>query len=829
MKKRMLALCLALTMVWSIASVAAVEGEVQEQPAPQQETTQEVPQTPEEETASSEEEKEETKEESQENQQEETPAQPEQNQEPEEEPADPGEETPEEPEQPEDPIYSDMPTGWSKEAMEAAVKNGLFTGDGGKLYPTRALTRAEMAAIMTRAFGATQEGDLSGYTDVAKNQWFYGYMAKAVAMGLMEGSAGKLTPNANITRQEAFVVLSRAFGIYQGDETALNSFSDKKQIADWAKPQMAAMVEAGYATGSGGKLSPLAPITREEFAQLMFRLVQQYVKTGEETLVTEGNVVFLQPGGALSNCTIGGDLILAEGSAVQPVTLRNVTVKGKLVIRGGVLPSMSGCRMDEMVIGASAPESVQIPSGNTITKLTLARKATLTGNVQTVDIIKGGEEATLGSGSYTTVNVMMPNSQPLVAEGARVQNLNIDWAANGSAITVEGTVSKAKLYGKESVLKGSGRVYSADIYGKKCQVETEGTTVNHYEDKGISEVVITPLGGTEKLTPTENKFKVSVKFTNVDVTNCIGSDKGQRTCTLRWYCNGKELTDLRDDAFPLKEGAEATAEGTVVFERYTPKNIEIKAVLQYDDETISQTQSIPAENYPDSYYEEQELKEILKIVKTTNIEATVKWNTGLYSNMGLGGKIGSVSKGTKVILKQTKPASARIQLSNGKQGWVSLNSISISTKDYTLPGDYTKKQKEAFVKAKGYSSKTNMLVWISLERQMVNVFTGSKGNWKLVKEYECATGTNFYPTCEGVFDYSWRAARWNFGVYYVKPALVFDGGRAFHSLPIKTGTQHTVYDPTIGKPASHGCVRMHEDEVNWLDKNMKLHTTVVVY
>lgn len=135
MKKRMLALCLALTMVWSIASVAAVEGEVQEQPAPQQETTQEAPQTPEEETASSEEEKEEIEEDSQKEQQEETPAQPEQNQEPEEEPADPGEETPEEPEQPEDPIYSDMPTGWSKEAMEAAVKNGLFTGDGENSIP----------------------------------------------------------------------------------------------------------------------------------------------------------------------------------------------------------------------------------------------------------------------------------------------------------------------------------------------------------------------------------------------------------------------------------------------------------------------------------------------------------------------------------------------------------------------------------------------------------------------------------------------------------------------------------------------------------------------
>lgn len=46
---------------------------------------------------------------------------------------------------------------WYSESMDAAVKNGLLRGDDqGLLRPDGNLTRAEMAAIMNRAFGAYQ-------------------------------------------------------------------------------------------------------------------------------------------------------------------------------------------------------------------------------------------------------------------------------------------------------------------------------------------------------------------------------------------------------------------------------------------------------------------------------------------------------------------------------------------------------------------------------------------------------------------------------------------------------------------------------------------------
>ncbi len=46
--------------------------------------------------------------------------------------------------------FSDFPSGWSSEAMTAAVENGLFVGmEDGKIHPEDNLTRAQLAAFIT--------------------------------------------------------------------------------------------------------------------------------------------------------------------------------------------------------------------------------------------------------------------------------------------------------------------------------------------------------------------------------------------------------------------------------------------------------------------------------------------------------------------------------------------------------------------------------------------------------------------------------------------------------------------------------------------------------
>ncbi|MDD7408369.1 MAG: S-layer homology domain-containing protein [Anaerovoracaceae bacterium] len=97
--------------------------------------------------------------------------------------------------------FSDMPTGWSHDAVVYAVEHGYMSGYDGKINPRGYLTRAEMASMMNRAFGNTEKGSLDGYTDVPENAWYRDDMAKAVAKGIFSGYDGKLEPEKNITRE----------------------------------------------------------------------------------------------------------------------------------------------------------------------------------------------------------------------------------------------------------------------------------------------------------------------------------------------------------------------------------------------------------------------------------------------------------------------------------------------------------------------------------------------------------------------------------------------------------------------------------------------------
>ena len=234
-------------------------------------------------------------------------------------------------------------------------------------------------------------------------------------------------------------------------------------------------------------------------------------------------------------------------------------------------------------------------------------------------------------------------------------------------------------------------------------------------------------------------------------------------------------------------------------------------------------------DHPPEYYEEINRNRVLSLVKPVNVEATIIKTTNLYKDENLKTKIRQVNKGTTAIYDDYhKQSAAHLILPDGTTGWVSFSAVSISNKNYTVYEDFTDQDKETFVNAKGYSSSTDYLVWINLERQKVNVFLGSQGKWKLTRSMTCATGRNTTPTIAGVFKYSYKVAKWDFGDYYVKPVLVFNGGHAFHSRTYRE-KDGSLLDPTIGTPASHGCIRMLQEDINWMEYYLILKSTVVVY
>ena len=348
--------------------------------------------------------------------------------------------------------FVDFPNDWSQGAMTAAVENGLLGGVGdGRIAPRGEVTRAQMAAIINRAFGAEKQASLSSYSDVAADAWYAVDMAKAVQMGTFSGTGnGLLEPDRAITREEAFSVLARAFALSAGDDAALKDFTDGAQVSAWARGSVSAMVAGGYVNGSdGNRLNPQQSITRAEFAAVMSNLVAQYIdadSTLNRSLEIDGNVI-VRGNVDLSGYTINGDVIIADEAA--NVTLDGVTVNGRLVVRGA---------SDSLTINDSTADGVIITNPNG------------------ASVLKTDNASDLG-----TVTAL----GDLTLSGGQLDRLTI---AESATITVEkdASVSTITVSADDVTINGAGKVDKVQANADNVHVNVEDAEVT--AGKGTSGV-----------------------------------------------------------------------------------------------------------------------------------------------------------------------------------------------------------------------------------------------------------------------------------------------------------------------------------------------------
>lgn len=248
--------------------------------------------------------------------------------------------------------FSDMPNDWSTPALEKAVSNGIFKGDdNGKIRPTDSLTRAEMATVVNKAFNAQKTSAIGNFADVKQGDWFYTEMSKAVAMKTFVGTGNKLNPRNNITREEVFVILARAFNIPKSNNNSLNQFVDQNNVSSWAGEEVEALVSEGYVDGSYGYLNPGDEITRAEFAQMMDNLVKTYLGAGLYSKDYNGNVVINEANALLQGSTIKGDLIIGDGVGTGKTVLEDVKVTGRLIVRSGYVEVLGNSNIKDVIVG----------------------------------------------------------------------------------------------------------------------------------------------------------------------------------------------------------------------------------------------------------------------------------------------------------------------------------------------------------------------------------------------------------------------------------------------------------------------------------------------
>ena len=83
--------------------------------------------------------------------------------------------------------FQDLQGNWAEEAALYCAEKGLMQGYNGNFRPADHLSRAEMAAVIVRSLGLTEETDLTAYSDIDASSWYYSDMSKAVAAGIFQG------------------------------------------------------------------------------------------------------------------------------------------------------------------------------------------------------------------------------------------------------------------------------------------------------------------------------------------------------------------------------------------------------------------------------------------------------------------------------------------------------------------------------------------------------------------------------------------------------------------------------------------------------------------
>ena len=230
--------------------------------------------------------------------------------------------------------FSDMPAGTLGEVLQKAVDNGLIQGfEDGTVQPGTAITRAQMATIMSRAMNAEDKADLTSFVDVKEGDWYFDAMAKAVYMGAFKGdNLNQLNPNNTISRQEAFIVLSRIFDTPSADSAVLSKYTDGASVAAWAQKEVSSIAQAGY-LGDITSLRPLDAMTRLEFAQVMDKLVTTYIdEDGEYSTLPDGNVLVRAKNVSFKGVT--SDDVIFIGDGVKEIVNFTDCVCERIVVRG---------------------------------------------------------------------------------------------------------------------------------------------------------------------------------------------------------------------------------------------------------------------------------------------------------------------------------------------------------------------------------------------------------------------------------------------------------------------------------------------------------------
>lgn len=178
-------------------------------------------------------------------------------------------------------LSSSQPSTWAGPEIEAANAYGLTTKKVLSNYQTP-ITREEFCELAVKLYEALSGQKAQAAPSDTFNDTNNMEILKAYNLGIVSGIAdGEFAPDKEVTREQIAVMFHRCMQVarpnMQVPSTTVPTFSDTRQVANWAREAVTDMSSRGIITGMGdGRFAPQGNASREQGIALVKRVYEQF-------------------------------------------------------------------------------------------------------------------------------------------------------------------------------------------------------------------------------------------------------------------------------------------------------------------------------------------------------------------------------------------------------------------------------------------------------------------------------------------------------------------------------------------------------------------------
>jgi len=312
---------------------------------------------------------------------------------------------------------------WAAQFIQELSQRGVIAGfPDGSFRPEEAVTRAQFAAMVNKAFQKAPQRQAIRFVDVPSNYWASSAIQQAYTIGFLSGYPGnRFEPNQAIPRQQVLVSLANGleYTANSNVESTLQYFNDASGIASYARSPIAAATEQQIVVNYPNVrfLNPNATATRAQVAAFIY---QALVSSNQASAINSPYIVAAQPttptpvsitipqGTVIPVKYDQAKKILVTKDETAPLTLtvdqNVVTQNGTVVIPAGsqvvgqLKPAQGGSQFVAQKLVLTSGQEYQIAAtSDVITKTETVNKGTSTRAIITNTVLGAGAAAAVSA------------------------------------------------------------------------------------------------------------------------------------------------------------------------------------------------------------------------------------------------------------------------------------------------------------------------------------------------------------------------------------------------------------------------------------------------